>query len=223
MRWNDDMAQGAQKWADHIAKLGQLQHASKDKLSGQGENLYFAGHSGCGIRTCADAVHSWYEEYKNYNYKTHKQIDSKGVAVGHFTQVVWNASTELGMGIAVREEGGFTKYFIVGRYRPGGNFNMMKYGETYEQGRLRNWRANVPQRLPGTTVPSVMELRGGRKYPEHCGGSGGAGNTNPGSGNQGNGVNTCEDLNPVCPSYKQHCSRPGNNIAAVCPKTCGAC
>ena len=90
-----------------------------------------------------------YEEYKNYNYKTHKQIDSKGVAVGHFTQVVWKASTELGMGIAVREEGGFTKYFIVGRYRPGGNFNMMKYGETYEQGRLRNWRANVPQRLPG--------------------------------------------------------------------------
>ena len=39
----------------------------------------------------------------------------------HFTQVVWKASTVLGIGRAEGEEGGMKCAYIVGRYKPAGN------------------------------------------------------------------------------------------------------
>jgi len=206
MTWSNELARNAQQWADHLAdRVKALQHSPKDRRSGQGENLYFAGHSGCDVRTCADAVHSWYEEYKNYNYNTHKQINRGGEAVGHFTQVVWKASTTLGMGIAVRKEGSFTKYYIVARYQPQGNYNQMKYGESVEQGRLRNWRENVPRRLPGTSVPSAKSLRNG-EYADSCGQKG-----------------DCKDqLADQCRGKERFCNN-SPSILKYCKKTCKKC
>lgn len=40
---------------------------------------------------------------------------------GHFTQVVWKGSSELGIGVAKGKDGGMTCYYTVGRYRPAGN------------------------------------------------------------------------------------------------------
>ena len=40
---------------------------------------------------------------------------------GHFTQVVWKGSTELGIGRAEVERSGMKCAYIVGRYRPAGN------------------------------------------------------------------------------------------------------
>lgn len=42
---------------------------------------------------------------------------------GHFTQVVWKGSTEVGVGLATD---GHT-VFVVGQYRPAGNINMNEY------------------------------------------------------------------------------------------------
>lgn len=41
------------------------------------------------------------------------------MATGHFTQVVWKASTKLGIGFA---RGRNDCLFVVGRYKPAGNF-----------------------------------------------------------------------------------------------------
>ena len=40
---------------------------------------------------------------------------------GHFTQVVWKGSTELGIGRAESQEGSMKCAYIVGRYKPAGN------------------------------------------------------------------------------------------------------
>ena len=40
---------------------------------------------------------------------------------GHFTQVVWKESTELGIGKAVGRRGGMQCQYVVARYRPAGN------------------------------------------------------------------------------------------------------
>jgi len=40
---------------------------------------------------------------------------------GHFTQVVWKGSTELGIGRAEVQQNGMKCAYIVGRYRPAGN------------------------------------------------------------------------------------------------------
>lgn len=45
---------------------------------------------------------------------------------GHFTQVVWKDSTELGVGLAAVG----TRAYVVGQYRPAGNMNMPGYFES---------------------------------------------------------------------------------------------
>lgn len=63
--------------------------------SGYGENIYMA--SGGNLKG-ADAVRSWYEEIGQYNWNS----PSFQGNTGHFTQVVWKSSTELGVGFAKR-------------------------------------------------------------------------------------------------------------------------
>jgi hypothetical protein len=40
---------------------------------------------------------------------------------GHFTQVIWKASTKLGLGAACASDG---SVYVVGNYSPQGNFRM---------------------------------------------------------------------------------------------------
>ena len=69
------------------------------------------------IRICIRfrSFHSRYDEYKDYNFR---RGGWQG-GTGHFTQVVWKGSKELGMGRAKTADGSLT--FVVGRYRPAGN------------------------------------------------------------------------------------------------------
>ena len=52
-----------------------------------------------------------------YNFNS----DGFSGGTGHFTQVVWKGSTELGIGRAEVERDGMKCAYIVGRYRPAGN------------------------------------------------------------------------------------------------------
>lgn len=45
------------------------------------------------------------------------------VPPGHFTQVVWKDSTQLGVGMATKGN----KVYVVGQYRPAGNMNRTEY------------------------------------------------------------------------------------------------
>ena len=56
----------------------------------------------------------WYDEIKKYNFR------NPGFAsgTGHFTQVVWVASKEVGIAKATSKTG---KHFVVARYYPAGN------------------------------------------------------------------------------------------------------
>lgn len=44
---------------------------------------------------------------------------------GHFTQVVWKDSTQLGVGVATDGK----KVYVVGQYRPAGNMNTREHFE----------------------------------------------------------------------------------------------
>ena len=56
----------------------------------------------------------WYEEQDKYRYNTPGFSSS----TGHFTQIVWVGSRELGAGKAVSSTGA---QFVVARYQPPGN------------------------------------------------------------------------------------------------------
>uniref|UniRef100_A0A3P9J3N0 SCP domain-containing protein n=1 Tax=Oryzias latipes TaxID=8090 RepID=A0A3P9J3N0_ORYLA len=103
LTYNSKMCSEAQKWADECLRIHTLGHSeTKD-----GENVFF--------KSGKDAVDAWYSEIKDYNFK--KPGFKSGT--GHFTQVVWKESKELGLGMAT--DGRMA--FVVGQYRPPGNFS----------------------------------------------------------------------------------------------------
>ena len=86
-----------------------MQHARLDNI---GENL--AGMGGKDL-TGSGATDMWYSEVKDYDFNN----PGFKSGIGHFTQVVWSSSKELGMGKATAANG---MQFVVARYAPAGNF-----------------------------------------------------------------------------------------------------
>ena len=114
----------AQAWAQYLATNGLFQHSASNQRNNAGENLYVSYTTAPSINyaTLANvAVQSWYNEVKLYNYNS----PGFSSATGHFTQVVWKSSTQLGCGAAqgTKTMNG-TKYkafYVVCHYAPAGN------------------------------------------------------------------------------------------------------
>jgi len=109
LRWSSELARYAQQWADQLAASGQFKH--RPPGSGYGENL-FGGSVGYGP---ADAARHWLEEKSAYNGGpiTPQNFNT----VGHYTQMVWSGSTEVGYGMATGRNG----VVVVANYAPAGN------------------------------------------------------------------------------------------------------
>ncbi|XP_042612240.1 ancylostoma secreted protein-like isoform X2 [Cyprinus carpio] len=114
---NKNLCRSAQAWAEHLLSIKTLKHSNKD----YGENLYYAWSSANKKLTGHEAVESWYSEIKDYNF-SRPGFSSK---TGHFTQVVWKDTNEVGVGLAT--DGNTT--FVVGQYLPAGNITNAGYFE----------------------------------------------------------------------------------------------
>jgi uncharacterized protein YkwD len=114
----------AQQYAETLAEKDEMQHSTKEereKIYGDwtGENLYYFWTSQIDLTiTGAAAVDDWYDEIKDYDFQNGKS--KNGGVVGHFTQVLWKDSTQLGIGVAKSSK---NSVYVVGNYHPGGNFN----------------------------------------------------------------------------------------------------
>ncbi|KAL9930591.1 uncharacterized protein ACN427_014992 isoform 1-T1 [Glossina fuscipes fuscipes] len=104
---NDELSTYATEWAQHLARSGKFEHRSNNRY---GENLFYG--SGY-VVTGNDPVKSWYGEINNYNFKR----PGFHQTTGHFTQLIWKKTKQLGVGVAV--EGRVT--FVVCNYEPHGN------------------------------------------------------------------------------------------------------
>ena len=67
-------------------------------------------------------INSYFRRYNEvcdpgYNFGS----DSFSSGTGHFTQVTWKGSTELGIGFGTTKKNGMYCTYVVGRYRPAGN------------------------------------------------------------------------------------------------------
>ncbi|XP_022787209.1 Golgi-associated plant pathogenesis-related protein 1-like [Stylophora pistillata] len=123
MTLNNEMSEGADQYAHRLfqmfgVNMG-LKHSPKDSRRGQGENLAV----GCTTarvaegRSVEDAIKSWYDEVCRYNFNVHRFQSG----LGHFSQLVWKDSTELGIGKYTGKQRGKTCTYIVARYRKVGN------------------------------------------------------------------------------------------------------
>jgi uncharacterized protein YkwD len=91
LTWSSQLAADAQKWADTLKAKGCVFGHSGGK---HGENLA-AGTTGA--LPPEEVVRMWYDEVKIYDFK---KPTGFSMETGHFTQVVWTDTTQVGCGFA---------------------------------------------------------------------------------------------------------------------------
>ncbi|XP_054618167.1 serotriflin-like [Dunckerocampus dactyliophorus] len=123
MSWNGEAAANAQKWANTCSMKHSPPSAREISTSGCGENLYMASHK----NTWSNAIQSWYDEVKDWRYG---MGSVNGGVVGHFTQIVWYRSNQIGCAMAHCPNSRY-KYFYVCHYCPPGNY---QYARPYKSG-----------------------------------------------------------------------------------------
>jgi pathogenesis-related protein 1 len=116
LTWDPSVAATAAAYAARCV----FQHSG---TAGLGENL--AAYAPSGGHTGQDAVNSWAAEKANYDYASN--TCAAGMVCGHYTQVVWKNSTNLGCGVQACNTNspfaGFPNWEIwVCNYSPPGNF-----------------------------------------------------------------------------------------------------
>ncbi|KAK0140485.1 Cysteine-rich venom protein ENH1 [Merluccius polli] len=93
MNWSDALAASAQAWLDQcVSNHGP---ASSRTINGyeMGENLFQSASP----VNWDSVITAWHNEVRNYKYP---EGSVNGKAVGHYTQVVWNSSYQVGCGVA---------------------------------------------------------------------------------------------------------------------------
>ena len=120
------LAAAAQAYAD-TCPTG---HSSESDRPNSGENLYWVGSSAAGQfqedTSYTSAADSWYAEIDDYDMATGSSKPDATGAIGHFTQMVWKSSVEVGCGVNLncnnKFGGGFYNSAVVCRYSPPGNW-----------------------------------------------------------------------------------------------------
>ena len=106
--WSSDLAARAQDWADQLLRQDRFYHRPKSNL---GENIFeiLGGHV-----SAAEVVGDWASEAESYNYRANT---CRGLC-GHYTQVVWRGTRELGCAVASKNG----REVWVCNYSPHGNW-----------------------------------------------------------------------------------------------------
>lgn len=114
LTWSNTLATAAQSWANNCMYA----HTPNNPY---GQNIWVlsvgTGATGQGV------TDSWASEVADYDYANNSCSD----VCGHYTQIVWRSSTQLGCGVATcnvnRPFGGSGPWqFVVCNYNPPGNF-----------------------------------------------------------------------------------------------------
>lgn len=115
LQWSDELAAEARIWAEELARRGcQMEHRPGSGKWGtvHGENIFWASGMDADALMVVDA---WAEERQFYQAATGK---CRGGICGHYTQLVWKTTRQVGCGMARCGE----EEIWVCNYDPPGNF-----------------------------------------------------------------------------------------------------
>jgi len=147
LEWSQDCYEAAKRAAEHCSRIGKLEHQNLGgKLGRHGQNLAWCSMS---PYPPEDAVNAWYDEIDDPGYDFSKPGNQPGC--GHFTALVWTATTHAG---TARSDCGC---YVATNYYPGGNVTMNGrplHGEHVLPPRGRRTR-RIPKYLqrPGFGMP----------------------------------------------------------------------
>lgn len=110
LTWSPQLASYAQEWANRLIRENKFEHRQN---SPYGENLAWASGR---LLSPQQVVDMWGSEVKDYTYATNSC--KPGKMCGHYTQIVWRNTKQVGCGMA-RSNG---KEIWVCNYDPPGNY-----------------------------------------------------------------------------------------------------
>ncbi|XP_067414455.1 cysteine-rich secretory protein 3-like [Emydura macquarii macquarii] len=119
MEWSPAAAGNAKSWANECI----LSHSPPDRRKTTvncGENIFMS----TAPYSWSNVIQAWYNEVENFEYGIGPTTPE--AVIGHYTQVVWYNSDQIGCAMAFCPQNLF-KYFYVCHYCPAGNYiNLMK-------------------------------------------------------------------------------------------------
>lgn len=137
LTWNETLAEVAQEYADQCTTGHNSNRQSQFVEKGGenvniGENIAYHSYSNISGKIPEEEVKNniatWWEEHSVWDYQV---FDSNANGAGHFTQIIWANTTEIGCGLAIcpnYQAEGFTAYLTVCDYKAAGNyFNQYPY------------------------------------------------------------------------------------------------
>ncbi|KAE8445548.1 hypothetical protein EG329_013312 [Mollisiaceae sp. DMI_Dod_QoI] len=146
LTWSDSLAGTSQAWVSKCL----FQHSRGPGDSGPGENI------AAGYTTLVASIDAWGLERVNYDWNNPGFSES----TGHFTQLVWKGTTQVGCGRKLCPPGfpnpAMENWYIVCQYLPAGN--VMAPGEFEE---------NVGRQVSGTPSVGIVGSGGGGQAPSY--------------------------------------------------------
>ena len=109
LSWSSELANYAQDWANQLSARGAINHRPNNSF---GENIFWISGRQA---SPAEVVDSWGNEVRDYDYNS----NSCRNVCGHYTQVVWKNTQQVGCGVARSGE----QEIWVCNYNPPGNYN----------------------------------------------------------------------------------------------------
>ena len=115
LKWNPALESTATAYANRLAQIGQLVHASREGRGIERENVN-QGMLGWNTDQMLD---NWLRERQYFIPGIFPDVSTTGnwYEVGHYSQMIWPETTDLGCGMAA----GSGSQWLVCRYSPGGN------------------------------------------------------------------------------------------------------
>jgi len=136
LAWNAAIATFAQQWSYHLVSNNLFQHSGTQLY---GENLaMFQGYGTDVMALLKKSVDNWYNEITLYDFNK----PGFSAATGHFTCLVWKASTDFGMGFSINTTTNLVD--ITMNTSPPGNVS----GEFQQNVLPKNGTAPLPVPLP---------------------------------------------------------------------------
>ena len=131
IKYSIALESAAQNYANTLANNGKFQHDPKNHENNWGENLYASSEDK--IPVILDAIVPWYEDekpYYNYDDGSCNEgtfANGQNIMCGHYTQVIWQNSREVGCAYAQYKRGNFKGgYVYVCKYKKAGNIVGLK-------------------------------------------------------------------------------------------------
>jgi glioma pathogenesis-related protein 2 len=128
LKWSNKLENDSKKYADYLASKDIFRHSKDLRKLKQGENLYSTmyyviddnGEKYFFDETnyLFDASVAWLEEKKDYKYARISDGTNTFSKIGHYTQMIWNKSKEVGIAYSKSKSGNI---YVVARYFPQGN------------------------------------------------------------------------------------------------------